>query len=59
MEIFKSMEMGESKTFHLESSAEIYSGQANAYRAANLLDCKFTCNADHSNNTLTITKNKK
>lgn len=56
MEVFREMEFGESRRFQLDNSAEIYSAQAIAYRASNMLDCKFRCAADHVEKTLTITK---
>lgn len=59
MEALRAMAMNSTREFHVGDSAGIYSAQASAYRAQNLLGCKFTTVAKHELGVITITKSER
>ncbi len=53
----RSLEIGETKTFHLSDAKACDNGKSVAYQLQNLLGCKFNVKTDYAANTLTITRN--
>lgn len=47
---------GQTRTFELPSAAACDSGKSMAYQMQNILSCKFTCETNYTENTLTITR---
>lgn len=52
----RAISRGETRTFELPSAAACDSGKSLTYQMQNILGCKFTCETNYTENTLTITR---
>lgn len=55
-EDLRSMEMGETKTFHLMTAAALDSAAVTAGQVGRLDGCKYSCSRDYDEKTVTVTK---
>jgi hypothetical protein len=55
-EDLRAIRSGETRTFELPSAAACDSGKSMAYQMQNILGCKFSCETNYTENTLSITR---
>ena len=55
-EDLRSISKGETRTFELPSASACDSGKSMSYQMQNIIGCKFTCETNYTENTLSITR---